>query len=112
MVIISTITPIRVPFRVLISLLITYLLSPAALQVGLQSPGLVAAGVSRLQGGRVPGCSRSGLLLSLRLPCLQNAGGLIIRIGFWGILYYNKKRNPPNPIPIIKVPTLVYTWPY
>ena len=31
---ISTITPIRVPFRVLISLLTTYLLSPPTLQVG------------------------------------------------------------------------------
>ena len=30
---ISTITPIRVPFRVLISLLTTYLLSPPTLQV-------------------------------------------------------------------------------
>ena len=36
--VISTITPIRVPFRVLISLLTTYLLSPPTLQVVYKNP--------------------------------------------------------------------------
>ena len=33
----SIITPIRIPFRVLVTLLITYLLSPPTLQVGINS---------------------------------------------------------------------------
>ena len=37
--VISTITTIRVPFRVLISLLTTYLLSPPTLQVGFSVKG-------------------------------------------------------------------------
>ena len=32
---------------------------------------------------------------------------LTIRIGFWGILYYNYNKQSPNPILIIKAPTLV-----
>ena len=55
--VISTITPIRAPFRVLISLLATCLLSPPTLQVGPepQVPSSFAVSakeaVSRLQAG-------------------------------------------------------------
>ena len=33
-------------------------------------------------------------------------GGSIIGIGFGGILYCKYLKEPPNPIPIIKAPTL------
>ena len=49
----STIIPIRIPFRVLISLLITYLLSPSTLQVGFRGLGFRLWGLgfeSRLRG--------------------------------------------------------------
>ena len=37
---------------------------------------------------------------------MGNIGALIIRIGFWGILYYTYNKEPPKPIVIIKAPTL------
>ena len=33
-----------------------------------------------------------------------NTGAVIIRAGFGGILYYNYRKEPPRPIPIIKAP--------
>ena len=40
---------------------------------------------------------------------LQNIGPLIIRIGFWGPLYYNYKKEPPPTLllVIVKGPVLV-----
>ena len=36
-----------------------------------------------------------------------DVGALLIRIGFEGILHYNYNKEPPNPVLIIKAPTLL-----
>ena len=60
-----------------------------------RGPGLPGAGGSRL-----------------RRTCTgeYTIGALIIRIGFWGILYYSYNKEPPqNPILIIKAPIVYVT---
>ena len=56
----------------------------------------------------------AGLGLARRAPQIipVNMGALIIRIGFWGILYYSYNKEPPNPILIIKASILygLGTW--
>ena len=43
-------------------------------------------------------------------PTHPTIEALIIRIGFWGPLYYNYNKEPQNPILIIKAPTLLQSF--